>query len=138
MSVRQHRWTSRVNLVILGDVLIFILFSYLGKLQHQLDSSLFPVLYTAFPFLVTWLLVVLFITKLDHDKLTQIRYIIVNTSATWIVAGPLGLLLRTIMEGRLTNLTFIIVTLGTVYLFLLACRILFYIGLLQVQKYFRR
>ena len=53
----------------------------------------------------------------------------------WLVAGPMGLGLRYLIEGRMINpLIFISVTMGTVYIFIFAWRISYVVFMQMVAK----
>jgi len=81
-----------------GDVLIFLYFSWSGKVSHHLPADLISVLYTSFPFLLSWFLVAptcgLFRTTYSYLELWLRLGLAVPIStmlAVWFRAWMLGL-----------------------------------------------
>lgn len=101
-----------------GDALALLAFSALGRASHHLrgDNPLLGVVLTAAPFLVAWAVIAPLMMTFGRGAraLTTLGRWLVHTAVTWVIAGPLGLLLRSLWLNRPTVPTFAAVTMATV------------------------
>lgn len=120
------------GLLLLGDLVALYLFVLGGQLDHELLPGANPLWYTltrALPFLAVWLATVWLLGTYRLPLVTgrQLFWSLgVGAVHAWVIAGPLGVLLRALLLGRATIPTlFLVTTLGFGTLFLLAWRLLF-------------
>ena len=116
------------RILLCGDIIIFLLFSFLGKLEHGLELTLYSVLYTASPFIVSWLLIVFLVRRSLHLDEASILLQVRNTLMLWIPACFLAMGIRGLLEGMLPSLMFTSVTLGLVFIILIMWRILYIVS----------
>lgn len=86
-----------------GDFVVFLIFAAAGRASHDVASPGVPLLgtlSTAAPFALAWFGVAPFLGALTPARLLQPRPAMVRTVATWLVAGPLGLILRSVWLQR--------------------------------------
>ncbi len=105
---------GRIIAVALGDAVVFVIFSLVGRGNHHEASgagALPDVLGTAAPFLVGWFLVAPLVGAYRHSALGPVRSALPRTALAWAVAGPVGLLLRAALLRRGIPLSFAIVAL---------------------------
>lgn len=105
---------GRIIAVALGDALVFVIFSLVGRGNHHEASgagALPDVLGTAAPFLVGWFLVAPLVGAYRHGALGAARSALPRTALAWAVAGPVGLLLRAALLRRGIPLSFAVVAL---------------------------
>lgn len=95
------------------DALAIIVFAAIGKASHAPDGSidLLSVGMTAFPFLLSWFLTAPLMGCYTPDATSDIKSAVVQTGKGWIVAVPLGCVLRGIIKGYVPPVPFVIVTL---------------------------
>jgi len=105
---------GRIITVALGDAVVFVIFSLVGRGNHHEASgagALPDVLGTAAPFLVGWFLVAPLVGAYRHSALGPVQSALPRTALAWAVAGPVGLLLRAALLQRGIPLSFAIVAL---------------------------
>lgn len=114
------------------DTIMLLVFAAVGKASHSsvdgygLLDVLLAVAQTAAPFLLSWFLVAPLLggytpmaTSADWKQST------IATTKAWIVAVPLGCLLRGIVKGYMPPLPFVIVTLIATFVLLVGGRLLY-------------
>jgi hypothetical protein len=105
-----------------GDGLAFLLFAGLGRDQHGESGSALSVLVTAAPFLAAWFAVSprlgVFRAAWRRQGFLALR----RVAAAWLVAWPIALILRAVLQGRGIPLSFDLVALLANGLFLLVWR----------------
>jgi len=90
-----------------------LVFAGVGKASHSaVDGSLdvFAVLVTAFPFLVSWFLVSPLVGSFTPEATKDVKSAAVQSAKGWILAIPLGCILRGVIKGYVPPLPFVIVT----------------------------
>ena len=111
-----------------GDALAFMLFAGIGRASHNeavgLDAIL-QVAETAAPFAIGWFVVAPFVGAFSTDVRGHPRTMLTRTALAWLIAWPIGLLLRALIRQTGIPTTFAIITLLTVLLILLGWRGLF-------------
>lgn len=93
----------RVALLVVGDVVVFLVFAAAGRANHQEAQSLAGVAMTAAPFLAAWLAVAPWIGAFGcagSAESTRPRRLLPRTAISWVLAGPLGVVLRAIVVGH--------------------------------------
>ena len=111
-----------------GDLLVLVAFAVLGRRSHGESAGLAAageVFGTALPFLVAWLLTAPLFGALGRPTGNPFAHGVGRTALTWLVALPIGLLLRALMIGRWSPLSFAITTLLVNLVMLGGWRLLF-------------
>ncbi len=126
MPEEQHRsGASRIALLAIGDALIFVIFAVIGMRSHKESLTVPSVLLTAAPFAIGWFLVSPFIGAFRRKITSQPGKMSLRTALAWLIAWPVGLLLRGIIRHEIPPLSFAIVTLITNIIFLQLWRVPF-------------
>lgn len=92
-----------------GDILSFLAFAAIGRRAHSMGSALEDVAATAVPFMIAWFLVGPFMGAFAPDATASSGQAAKRAGLTWLVAFPLGLLIRTPIVGRFPHYSFAIV-----------------------------
>lgn len=117
--------TARLGLLVAGDVVTFLLFAAIGRASHAEAASLdaiVEVAKTAAPFMAGWFVVAPWLGLFRRDVAEQPRVAAKRVALAWLLAEPVGLLLRALQIGRGSPLSFAIVTFITALLMLLGWR----------------
>lgn len=113
--------------LMLGDIVTLLLFVYIGQADHELVDAENPVrglLLASLPFILTWLVTatVLGTYRVSKDDL-QWRVAFWRLLNAWLVAAPLGVVLRAVWLDRAVIPTaFVLAALGFGGVMLLAWR----------------
>mmetsp|Transcript_25088 Transcript_25088/g.35141 ORF Transcript_25088/g.35141 Transcript_25088/m.35141 type:complete len:212 (+) Transcript_25088:72-707(+) len=111
------------------DLLSLFLFAGIGKASHSADGSLDigAVLITALPFVAAWFLTspLTGVYSDDDQSKNVISDAFVKTAKGWIVAIPLGCVLRGVIKGYVPPLPFVIVTMIATLVILGGARVVF-------------
>lgn len=108
-----------IGWLLAGDALTFLLFSALGRHQHQETNGPAEALIIAAPFIVGWLAVA---PWLGAFRSAVPRVFLQRTGLAWLCAWPVCLLLRALVQRRAIPIGFDIVALIVNALFLLIWR----------------
>jgi hypothetical protein len=135
MIISARTWRF---LLIVGDLLALILFVLVGQTDHgtaDKDSPLLGALQASWEFALLWLLIGWPLDAFPRFEDWTARVLLSRALLTWLVAAPLGLLLRSLVLSRLNIPTlFLAATLGFGVLFLWAWRLL----IVLIQRTIRR
>jgi len=121
----QGSGASRIALLAIGDALVFIIFAIIGMRSHKVSLTVPSVLQTAAPFAIGWFLVSPFVGAFRRKTTNQLGKMSLRTALAWLIAWPVGLLLRGIFQHEIPPVSFAIVTLITNTLFLQIWRVPF-------------
>ena len=116
---------ARILILILGDVIVFLIFSAIGRRSHGEASGLdafSQIVLTAAPFALGWFLVSPFVGAFRRGLEIRPRAMATRTALAWVAAWPVGLLIRGLIEQKIPPLSFALVTLITNMVFLLLWR----------------
>lgn len=120
---RSARWPF---VLLAGDWLALALFVFLGQVDHDVVDAgrwLLQVAVLAAPWTVVALI-------LDAHRLPEggaLRAFLSRSLLAWLVAAPLGLVLRAVVQGQATIIVaFMLVTMGLGGLFLLGWRTVYF------------
>ncbi len=116
---------SRICLLVIGDALVFVIFAVIGMRSHKVALTVPSVLLTAAPFALGWFLVSPFIGAFRRNITSQPGKMSLRTALAWLIAWPVGLLLRGIFNHEIPPVSFAIVTLITNTVFLQLWRVPF-------------
>jgi hypothetical protein len=108
-----------------GDALAFLVFSALGRASHSEAAGLdaiMAVAETAAPFAIGWFAVAPLAGAFKPEVVGRPRRMLARTALAWLLAWPLGLLLRALIRQAGIPLSFALVTLITNLLILLSWR----------------
>jgi hypothetical protein len=125
-SLREITYKKAVILLVIGDLLCFLIFVALGRSSHG-EASWFAaipqIIITALPFAAGWFLVAPFVGAFRHKILAQPRAMVIRTVLAWLIAWPVGMLLRGIfVDHGIPPLDFALVVLVFNMLLLLIWR----------------
>jgi hypothetical protein len=118
----------RSALLAAGDALAFLVFATIGRASHSEAAGLDAIMQvaeTAAPFAIGWFVVAPFAGAFKPPVVGQPRQMLPRTALAWLLAWPLGLLLRALIRQTSIPLSFAIVTLITNMLILLGWRAVF-------------
>lgn len=123
-SVRLH-WDKCILLV--GDLIAVLLFVYIGQRDHELvdvANPMWGVLKTSAFFIVPWVCAVIALKAWPRSEGTR-QFLAASLNA-WLVAAPLGVLVRGYALGRAVEpLVFFLATYIFGGLFVLGWRVVF-------------
>lgn len=116
-------------ILLAGDLLVLLIFTYIGQRTHNLIDPRHPILgllLTTGEFALPWAVVGWVLGAFPGDDSLTIRPLLARSLNAWLVAAPLGLLLRAYILGRAVIPTsFFSVTLGLGGAFILGWRLAF-------------
>jgi hypothetical protein len=118
----------RSALLAAGDALAFMIFAALGRASHSEAAGFAAILQvaeTAAPFAIGWFVVAPFAGTYRADIASRPRQMLERSALAWLLAWPIGLLLRALIRQTTIPLSFALVTLITNLLILLSWRGLF-------------
>jgi len=124
-----HQKYSAPLILLAGDLLAMILFIFFGQREHELINAANPiwgVLYSSAIFALPWAIAGWLLGAFPRADSLTARSLLTRSLNTWLVAAPLGLLLRSYALGRAVVPTaFITAALAFGGLFVLGWRIAF-------------
>lgn len=136
MNIAEKTW--RYSLII-GDLLALILFVWIGQTDHgttNISNPILGVIKASWEFALMWLLIGWPLEAFPHFKDWTVRTLLSRPLVAWLVAAPLGLLLRSLVLNRLNIPSlFLAATLGFGILFLWTWRLLIIIVWRSVKKH---
>ena len=116
----------RLANLVLGDILVFLVFSVIGRISHGEPvglTALPQVVGTAAPFAAGWFIVAPFVGAYRRDITAQPREMARRTAFAWVLACPVGLTLRGIfVDHGAPPFSFAIITLLFVLVVMLLWR----------------
>lgn len=117
-----------------GDILAVLLFVFVGQTDHQTNdpgNPLGSLLLAGAPFVAAWLVTAFLLGAYRADVLAP-RVMFTRTLTAWLVALPVGIVLRALVLGRAVIPTaFILVAFAFGGLFVLGWRMIFVFMLLR-------
>lgn len=113
MSARRRSFGfGNVIALLIGDLVVFLLFAWLGRVEHEMTMELSEVLVSAAPFAIAWLVVGLFTGAYTARALRSAGAGALRAIQTWLIAAPWALVARSIYLGTPIILSFAAVTFG--------------------------
>jgi len=114
-------------LIVLGDLIALLLFVYIGQRDHGLvdaANQIQGLVWAGWAFALTWVIAAVLLRALPNAATLSARSLLANGLNAWLVAAPLGVLLRAYFLGRAVIPTsFLAATLGFGGLFVLGWRV---------------
>lgn len=90
-------------ILLLGDLVAILLFVFIGQQDHattDVNNPVLGLLRAAFPFLITWLIVAPITRAYPSAENITLQRLLVRGLNAWLIAAPLGLLLRAFLFER--------------------------------------
>jgi hypothetical protein len=88
-------------ILILGDLLVILSFVWIGRSNHSLAiGDIAAGFSTALPFVLSWFAIMPWFGIYKVDISTHWKRLLPRLLLAWAVAGPVGLILRTLFLGR--------------------------------------
>ncbi len=110
---RSGRGRSGVLPALVGDLLVFLVFSAVGRSEHDLEVTLEDTLLTALPFIVMWLIIGTLHGVYASEALRYPGAAAKRTLVAWLFAAPWALLLRSvILRSPIVVVQFALITIG--------------------------
>ena len=128
VETQNNALAQRLALLIGGDLLVLLLFTWVGRSSHSLSGTdISAGLATAAPFIISWFLIApwfgLFQVEVSHTW----RKLVPRLLLVWLIGGPLAGLLRALFLGRPIPEgivpTFVVITMVIASLFMLIWRL---------------
>ncbi|MGH2448355.1 MAG: DUF3054 domain-containing protein [Chloroflexota bacterium] len=109
-----------------GDVAILLIFAAAGRASHHEVGAESPagIVATALPFLVGWAIAAWRLKPYEYQKLIVSGKSARAAAGTWLLAGVIGLFVRSLLEFQIVPLPFVVITLGFNGVLLVAWRAL--------------
>jgi hypothetical protein len=126
MSNNSKRMAPLILLI--GDVLVLLLFVFLGERDHNIagDQPLARWLLTTFEFALPWVVAAWVLGAYPSGDAIMPRALLLRSMNAWLIALPLALLLRSLINGTGTIIAlFMIVALTLGGAFMLIWRLVF-------------
>ncbi len=125
-----HPWSQKWVWLVVGDLLALLLFIWVGRGTHSLPGSdIVAGLATAAPFVLGWFAVAPWLGLFKASVSQNLAKLLPRLLLAWLIAGPLGALLRAIFLGRPLPEgiipIFVVVTTGVGFAFFLVWRLLY-------------
>ena len=93
--------SNAFSLLIIGDLLVILSFVWIGRSSHNLSiSDLLATALTALPFLLSWFVITPWFGIYDSQVSRSRQKLVPRLLLGWAVAGPVALLLRSLILGR--------------------------------------
>jgi Protein of unknown function (DUF3054) len=112
----------------LVDFVTLVLFAAIGTLSHTNSESITleiqKVLLTAMPFVVSWFLTSTF-TGVYNPMDKDIKSSVLQTTKGWIIAIPIGCILRGVIKGYMPPIPFVVVTMISTLVLMCVSRIIY-------------
>lgn len=108
---------GRVAGLVAGDLITFLLFSAIGRASHAEAAGLdaiAQVVETAAPFAIGWFLAAPFVGAFREDVTGRPGRMLGRTALSWLIACPIGLVLRAVIRQTGIPWTFALITFATV------------------------
>ena len=116
-------------MLVIGDVAALLAFASVGRGNHGESVDLFGSLWTAAPFIASWLAVTPFWGAYSRDATASKGAVPLKLLPGWIVAVPLALGLRGALKGAVPPTPFIIVSMVATLGFTSAWRVIYILAL---------
>ena len=83
-----------------GDAVSFVVFSALGRAEHQTGLAPLQILFTALPFLIAWFPVALWLKAFQPRAVASVWAAVKSVFLPWLLTWPLALQLRALILDR--------------------------------------
>jgi hypothetical protein len=101
VETQNNALAQRLALLIGGDLLVLLLFTWVGRSSHSLSSTdISAGLATAAPFIISWFLIAPWFGLFQVEVSQTWRKLVPRLLLVWLIGGPLAGLLRALFLGR--------------------------------------
>ncbi|MBI1882160.1 MAG: DUF3054 domain-containing protein [Chloroflexi bacterium] len=119
---------NRLALLIGGDLLVLLFFSWVGRSSHSLPGAdIVAGLTTAAPFVISWFVLAPWFGLFRADVSQTWQKFVPRILGVWLIGGPLAGLLRALLLGRPIPAgiipIFVVITMVVASLFMLIWRL---------------
>ena len=123
----SNNWGDLISrpIVALGDVSSFILFAIIGRSQHNENEGILDILVTAFPFLITWLIISPFLGTYSRQATSAISAIPLAVIPSVLISTIGGMCIRSLIKGYFPPIIFGVITLVTTSVLIMSWRALY-------------
>ncbi len=100
---KEQSTFARVTTLVVGDAIVFLIFAAIGRNSHGEASgfaAIPQIVLTALPFAVGWFIVAPFVGAYRRVLADQPKAMALRTAFAWLLAWPVGLLLRWFFVDR--------------------------------------
>lgn len=100
---KEQSTFARVTTLVVGDAIVFLIFAAIGRNNHGEASGLSAIpqiVLTALPFAAGWFIVAPFVGAYRRALADQPKAMAIRTAFAWLLALPVGLLLRWFFVDR--------------------------------------
>jgi hypothetical protein len=107
----SNQGVRRLWTLVLGDVIVFLVFSFIGRRSHGEETGLQAagqVIWTALPFLLAWFIIAPFLGAFRREALSDPKKMARKTLQAWVCAWPLGLFLHFLFKQEMPSLSSLI------------------------------
>jgi len=126
------------HILLAGDVLSLLIFTYIGERDHELldgENPLFRLLLVTFAFALPWVVAGWVLGAFPRGEALTARSLLLRSVNTWLVAVPLGVLVRAYLLGlQVIVRSFVVAGLVFIGLFLLGWRLAFVLIWLWLER----
>ena len=118
--------SSRIGILVAGDVIAFVAWAVLGLASHRMAGDwLFNVVRVVAPFLIGWFVVAPFTGAYHVTPAQQPGAFLLRSALAWLLGVSLALLLRATLFGSGFVPVFALVTFGVTGLLVLGWRVVY-------------
>ncbi|MGE5703398.1 MAG: DUF3054 domain-containing protein [Clostridia bacterium] len=103
----QKQWLVPL---ILGDIVVFLIFAYIGKSAHAHSIDPLGLFITAAPFLISWLAIGSFMGVYKPQAYESIKQSAKKTAIVWTIACLVGHTARSLTLGKGIDPVFLLIT----------------------------
>lgn len=115
-------------ILIVGDGLLFALFTMAGRMEHRMELTATGLMETALPFFASWLVIGSLMGVFSRHAIGRPTAVVKRVTFAWLISGPIGILLRAWILQIPVSLEFAGVTMGFVWIMLIIWRSLYAFG----------
>ena len=135
-SPNKHIRTLHIAVILLGDILVFLGFVFLGKTEHGIIDSK-ALIRTALPFAVIWCCISPMLGAFKPSTIYNIKTTIWRIPLIWLLCGLVALFARALLTDRPLAPTFALVALAVQGALLVGWRGIFILGTRWVSSHGR-
>jgi hypothetical protein len=107
------------------DAACIVTFAAMGRAAHgeRGGNSIGKTAAAAAPFVIGWWVAAPLLGVYRSDALSSYRVAVERTIPAWLLGGTIGLIIRSVREGRIVPLSFAAISLAIVLSLLVPCRL---------------
>lgn len=125
MSKKETQHVIVLIILLIGDLLALLSFVITGGIHHNRDMTIRYIFDTAYPFVISWVVVGYFVGAFSVNVLHKRSSMVWRTLMSWFIASIVGIAIYSWARGVLVNMDFILVTFAMTLLLIGGWRIIF-------------